>query len=178
MDTNSVCKKKKKFSVLIHNYLLVFQKALVRVTSVLFVGEVQRLRCKSRYTHTHGVGSVCVKGMEPHYTLTYSQTSSLFCAVPFTLSQHALFPHVVDPVCAFGLIPMACAAGGRGGTLPLCRSLIRISDSKKIRLSKSSRGKKRKEKENKNKIEQKCGGKGRRGSWKWSIACVVSRVLA
>lgn len=51
---------------------------------------------------------------------------------------------------------MACAAGGRGGTLPLCRSLVRISDSKKMRLLKSSVGEEKKRKQNQ-KIEQNQG---------------------
>lgn len=50
---------------------------------------------------------------------------------------------------------MACAAGGRGRSLPLCLSLIRISDSKEKRFLKSNGGKKRKQNKN---IEQNGGG--------------------
>lgn len=81
-------------TILLDFILCLLSKRLwLELLPVRTVGEVRSLRCRSRSTHTHTQTHtprgkyvcVCVKGTEPHYTLTYSQTSSLFCAVPFTL---------------------------------------------------------------------------------------------
>lgn len=153
-------------------------KALVRVTPVQTVGEVQSLRCKGRSTQTHILYThtwrgkcvcVCVSRERSHITPWRTARPAHSFVQCHSLSQHALFPHVVDPVCAFGLIPMACAAGGRGGTLPLCHSLIRISDSKKQGFSKAVWGKKRKKIELDQGVWLRFGGSTLRassqGSW-------------